>query len=200
MKRFINHLNQYRIFLASRSPRRQSLIEQAGIPFEIWLKEEMPEDFPSALAPPEVAVFLARMKADPYRNDLKKNDIIITADTIVVLGPRILGKPGNRADAIAMLSDLSGGPHEVITGVCLTSNEKESVFVASTIVWFDELSLSEIEEYIDEFSPYDKAGSYGIQEWIGYIGIHRIEGSYFNVMGMPIQQLYKELQRFTGYK
>jgi len=200
MKRFSDYLQDYRIFLASRSPRRQSLLAQAGIPFEVWLKEEVAEDFPPGLNPSEVAVFLARLKAGIYRNELISNDILITADTIVVLGSRILGKPADRADAIKMLGELSGKPHEVITGVCLTSRDKESVFITSTIVWFDHLELSEIEEYVDEYSPYDKAGSYGIQEWIGYIGIHRIEGSYFNVMGLPIQRLYKELQIFTGYK
>lgn len=200
MKRFSDYLQDYRIFLASRSPRRQSLLAQVGIPFEVWLKEEIAEDFPPDLNPSEVAIFLARLKARIYRNELIPNDILITADTIVVLGSRILGKPADRTDAINMLGELSGKPHEVITGVCLTSRDKESVFTTSTIVWFDHLEQSEIQEYVDEYSPYDKAGSYGIQEWIGYIGIHRIEGSYFNVMGLPIQRLYKELQVFTGYK
>ena len=200
MKRFSHYLQDYRIFLASRSPRRQSLLTQAGIPFEVWLKEEVAEDYPPDMNPSDVAIFLSRLKADVYRSELGPKDILITADTIVVLGSRILGKPVDRDDAIRMLSELSGKPHEVITGVCLTSLVKESIFIASTTVWFDLLERSEIEEYIDEFSPYDKAGSYGIQEWIGYMGIHRIEGSYFNVMGLPIQNLYKELQRFTGYK
>lgn len=200
MKRFRDYLQDYHIFLASRSPRRHSLLAQAGIPFEIWLKEGVAEVYPPDLSPSEVAIFLSKLKADDYRGELGLKDILITADTIVVLGSRILGKPVDREDAISMLGDLSGRPHEVITGVCLTSMAKESVFTASTTVWFDHLERSEIEEYIDEFSPYDKAGSYGIQEWIGYMGIHRIEGSYFNVMGLPIQRLYKELQIFTGYK
>lgn len=200
MKRFASYLKDYRIFLASRSPRRCSLLTQAGIPFEVWLKEEVAEDYPPDLAPSEVAIFLSRLKADLYRSELGQNDILITADTLVVLGSRILGKPVDRTGAITMLNALSGNPHEVITGVCLTSGMKELVFTASTIVWFDHLELPEIEDYVDEFSPYDKAGSYGIQEWIGYLGIHRIEGSYFNVMGLPIQQLYRELQKFTGYK
>jgi len=200
MKQFSDFLRKYRILLASRSPRRQSLLTQAGIPFEVWLKEEVAENYPDGLNPIEVAVFLSRLKAIPYRSELNPDDILITADTIVVLDSRILGKPADRADAIRMLTELSGNPHEVITGVCLTSLLKESVFHASTIVWFDHLDPSEIEEYVDEFMPYDKAGSYGIQEWIGYMGIHRIEGSYFNVMGLPIQQLYKELKNFTGYQ
>lgn len=200
MKRFSDHLQDYRIFLASRSPRRQSLLNQAGIPFEIWLKEEVAEEYPPDLSPSEVAIFLARLKADAYRNELNPRDILITADTLVVLGSAILGKPTGREDAVSMLRELSGKPHEVITGVCLISSMKESAFTASTTVWFDHLEQFEIEEYIDEFQPYDKAGSYGIQEWIGYMGIHWIEGSYFNVMGLPIQLLYKELQNFTGFK
>jgi septum formation protein len=176
------------------------LLSQAGIPFKIWLMEEIPEIYPIELNPSEVAVFLAKLKAKVYQEKLQKGDILITADTLVVLDSKILGKPLDRDDAISMLSDLSGKPHEVISGVCLTSKEHQSVFTSSTFVWFDHLELSEIEEYVDEFSPYDKAGSYGIQEWIGYMGIHRIEGSYFNVMGLPIQHLYKELQNFTGYK
>ncbi len=193
-------MQNYHIYLASRSPRRQSLLSQAGIPFEVWLKEEVPEDYPSDLSPSEVALFLARLKARNYVNELDAKDILITADTLVVLGRQILGKPADRNGAIFMLNDLSGKPHEVITGVCLTSMDRESVFISSTIVWFDHLERSEIEEYIDEYHPYDKAGSYGIQEWIGYMGIHRIEGSFFNVMGLPIQQLYRELQNYTGYK
>jgi septum formation protein len=118
---------------------------------------------------------------------------------LVVLGPKILGKPVNREGALAMLRELSGRPHEVITGVCLTTVGREYVFTDSTMVWFDHLEDAEIEEYVDTFKPFDKAGSYGIQEWIGYMGIHRIEGSYFNVMGLPVQRLYRELRTFTGY-
>jgi len=200
MKRFNDYLQDYHIFLASRSPRRQTLLAEAGIPFEVWLKQEVPEVYPADLSPSEIAVFLAKLKAGVYLKELGPKDILITADTIVVLGSRILGKPVDREEAVRMLSDLSGRPHDVITGVCLTSPVKESTFTACTTVWFDHLELSEIEEYIDEFSPYDKAGSYGIQEWIGYMAIHRIEGSYFNVMGLPIQKLYRELQDFTGYQ
>ncbi|MFA6128441.1 MAG: Maf family nucleotide pyrophosphatase [Bacteroidales bacterium] len=200
MKRFIDHLKDYRIFLASRSPRRQFLLTEAGIPFEVWLKEEVDENYPAGMAPPDISVFLARLKARSYFEELGHMDILITADTIVVLDKRILGKPADRKDAIQMLHDLSGKPHEVITGVCLTNPDKESAFIARTTVWFDLIDQSEIEEYVDQYMPYDKAGSYGIQEWIGYRGIHRIEGSYFNVMGLPIQQLYKELQLFTGYQ
>jgi septum formation protein len=200
MKGFRDHLTQYNIFLASRSPRRQSLLKDSGIPYQLWLKEEVPEIIPEGLTPAESVVYLARLKAKSYLNELKDQDILITADTIVVLGDRILGKPADRDDALRILGDLAGNPHEVITGVCLTSRSKESVFTAHTTVWFDSLHPVEIREYIDEFRPFDKAGAYGIQEWIGYIGISRIEGSYFNVMGLPIQKLYRELQDFTAYK
>jgi septum formation protein len=200
MKRFNSYLQGFSLYLASRSPRRRELLTQVGIPFKLWLKDEIAEDFPSDLMPAEVAVYLARLKAKAYKSELGKRDILITADTLVVLKERILGKPSTREEAIMMLRELSNNSHEVITGVCLSSSEKESVFIASTIVWFDLLEETEIEEYVDEFSPYDKAGSYGIQEWIGFIGIHRIEGSYFNVMGLPIQSLYRELQVFTGNK
>jgi len=199
MRRFLEHLNHYRIFLGSRSPRRQTLLTQLGLPYQVWLKEEVPEEYPAGLRPDQVALFLASLKAKPYADELGGSDILITADTIVVLNGQILGKPADREDAICMLSDLSDRPHEVITGVSLSSMGKESAFIASTMVWFDKLDLSEIREYVDEFKPFDKAGAYGIQEWIGFIGITRIEGSYFNVMGLPIQRLYKELQRFTGY-
>jgi septum formation protein len=199
MRRFLEHLNGYRIFLGSRSPRRQKLLTQLGLPYQVWLKEEVPEEYPVGLSPDEVALFLARLKAKPYADELAGSDILITADTIVVVDEKILGKPTDREDAISMLSNLSNRPHEVISGVCLTSAVKESAFIASTRVWFDRLDPSEIREYVDEFKPFDKAGAYGIQEWIGFIGIHRIEGSYFNVMGLPIQRLYKELQRFTDY-
>ena len=199
MKNYLDHLKSYRIFLGSRSPRRQALLSSAGIPFETWLKEELPEEYPDSLDPAGVALHLARMKADPFRRELTDRSILITADTVVVLDQQVIGKPAGREEAIRMLTALSGRSHEVITGVCLTSACRESLFTASTLVWFDQLHPSEIIEYVDFYKPFDKAGAYGIQEWIGYIGITRIEGSYFNVMGLPIQRLYKELRTFTGY-
>ncbi len=200
MKQFADHLKDYSILLASRSPRRQNLLREAGIPFELVLKEEVEEIFPDGLTPGEVASYLAKLKADAYLDGLSEGNILITADTLVVLGNKILGKPPDRDGALSMLAELSGRPHEVITGVCLTSTERQVVFTESTMVWFDDLESEEIEEYVDTFHPYDKAGSYGIQEWIGYMGIHRIDGSYFNVMGLPIHRLYRELRKFTGYE
>jgi septum formation protein len=199
MKQFADYMNKYRIFLGSRSPRRLALLKDIGLNFELWLKTEVPEVVPDGLSPGEAAVYLARLKAKAYLNELQSDDILITADTLVVLGDRILGKPDGREEAITMLTELAGQPHEVITGVCLSSKSKDVVFTANTTVWFDTLSAAEIVEYVDEFSPFDKAGAYGIQEWIGYIGVKRIEGSYFNVMGLPVQKLYRELQRFTGF-
>ena len=199
MKEFARHLSGFRIFLGSRSPRRQALLTDAGIPYQLWLKEEIPEVIPDGMLPAEAAVYLARLKAESYKAELQKDDILITADTFVVLNGKILGKPVDFEDAVGILTSLSGNPHEVITGVCLTSPDQETTFTAHTTVWFDHLTEAEIREYVSEFGPFDKAGAYGIQEWIGYIGIHRIEGSYFNVMGLPVQRLYRELQRFTGF-
>lgn len=199
MKQFADYMKKYRVFLGSRSPRRLALIKDIGLEFELWLKEEVPEVVPDGMAPDQAAAYLARLKAKAYLDELQPEDILITADTLVVLGGRILGKPDGREDAIRMLTDLAGTPHEVITGVCLSSKSRELAFTARTTVWFDLLTPAEIIEYVDEFSPFDKAGAYGIQEWIGYIGVKRIEGSYFNVMGLPIQKLYRELQSFTGF-
>ncbi len=199
MKQFADYMKKYRVFLGSRSPRRLALIRDIRLEFELWLKEEIPEVVPDGLTSDQAAAYLAKLKAKLYLDELKPEDILITADTLVVLGDRILGKPEGREDAISMLTDLAGNPHEVITGVCLSSKSRELVFTARTTVWFDSLTPAEIIEYVDEFSPFDKAGAYGIQEWIGYIGVKRIEGSYFNVMGLPVQKLYRELQRFTGF-
>ena len=199
MKQLADYMKKYRVFLGSRSPRRLALIKDIGLEFELWLKEEIPEVVPDGLTPDQAAIYLAKLKAKAYQDELQPEDILITADTLVVLGDRILGKPEGREDAISMLTDLAGNPHEVITGVCLSSKSRELAFTARTTVWFDSLTPAEIIEYVDEFSPFDKAGAYGIQEWIGYIGVKRIEGSYFNVMGLPIQTLYRELQRFTGF-
>lgn len=200
MKLFIDHLKNYHIFLASRSPRRQNLLSEMGFPFEVWLKEEIRESFPAGLEPVEVARFLASEKANPYLSELGANDILITADTIVVIDNRIVGKPADRNDAIRILTELAGRPHEVITAVGLWSAMRQSLFDSRTTVWFDHLGQDEIEEYIDLHQPYDKAGAYGIQEWIGFVAISRIEGSFYNVMGLPIQKLYRELQLFTDYQ
>ncbi|MFO7616126.1 MAG: Maf family nucleotide pyrophosphatase [Bacteroidales bacterium] len=200
MKDFLIHLAKYRLFLASRSPRRQRLLTEMGLPFQVWLKEETDEQYPAGMDPLDVALYLARQKAQPYLPELSEGDVLITADTLVVLDGAILGKPTDREDAIRILSGLSGNPHEVITGVGLWSKSAERLFEARTKVWFDNLSIKEIEEYVDTCKPFDKAGAYGIQEWIGFVGIERIEGSFYNVMGLPIHRLYRELQKFTKFR
>ena len=183
------------IILASKSPRRQQLLKDLGLDFQIVLKD-VEEIYPPELKRDEVPMFLSKLKADAYVADLKPNQLVITSDTIVCLEDRIIGKPKDRDDAFHMLSDLSGKMHEVITAVTLTSLEKQVSFFVITEVYFKTLSNLEIDYYINEYKPYDKAGSYGIQEWIGYIGIEKIVGSYFNVMGLPVKELYDELERF----
>ena len=183
------------IILASKSPRRQQLLKDLGLDFQIVLKE-VEEIYPPELKREEVPMFLSKLKSDAFVPDLKPNQLVITSDTIVCLEDRIIGKPKDRDDAFYMLSDLSGKMHEVITAVTLTSLEKQVSFFVVTEVYFKTLSNLEIDDYINEYKPYDKAGSYGIQEWIGYIGIEKIVGSYFNVMGLPVKELYDELERF----
>ncbi len=191
--------NKYRIFLGSRSPRRKELLEGLGLDFEVWIKEDLPEIYPACMKPREIAEYLAREKARPYLEELKEGDILITADTIVCLGDSILVKPESRIDAVNSLEKLSGREHTVITGVCISSPNECNCFHSDTLVKFAELTEEEIDYYIDNYSPFDKAGAYGIQEWIGYIGVERIEGSYFNVMGLPVQKLYRELKKITRY-
>lgn len=187
----------HKIILASQSPRRNELLSQLQLAFEVVLKEEVDEVFPDDMEALKVPVYLAQQKAVPYHEDLKKEPtIVITADTIVLCDEQILGKPADRKEAVKMLQMLSGKEHEVITGVALTSADKQKTFTVSTKVFFKQLSIQEIDFYIDNYQPFDKAGAYGIQEWIGMIGIERIEGSYFNVVGLPVQKLYTELNEF----
>ena len=193
------HLKNYQIFLGSRSPRRKQLLEGLGLNFEIWVKEELPELYPAGMKPWEIAVYLAKSKAQPYKEELVQGDILITADTIVCDEDTIFGKPGSRKDAVDFLNSLSGRKHKVITGVCIKSPDECYCFYSETLVKFTVLEAEEIDYYIDNYSPFDKAGAYGIQEWIGYIGIESIQGSYFNVMGLPVQRLYAELKKFIGF-
>lgn len=183
------------IILASKSPRRQQLLSDLGLKFSVQ-SLDIPEKFPEGLGMTEIPVYLAELKAEAFGPFLKDNQLVITADTIVWLDGKVLNKPTDYADGFRMLRDLSGKKHQVITGVCLLSTEKKVSFYASTDVWFKELSDEEIDYYLETFKPYDKAGAYGIQEWIGYIGINHIEGSFFNVMGLPIQSLYEHLKTF----
>lgn len=198
-------IKDYHIILGSQSPRRKELLQ--GVlsqstgehhPFDVIVKD-IEENYPQEMPAVEVPAYLAELKAMAFRADeIKKNSIVITADTIVLLDGRILGKPSSKKEAVNILKLLSGNRHEVITGVCLRSMKKTQVFSDRSEVWFRYLSMKEIEFYVEHFKPMDKAGAYGVQEWIGYIGIEKIEGSYFNVMGLPTQQLYIELLRFIS--
>lgn len=193
----LQHLNQYDILLASRSPRRRELLKGIGINFRIVELPEMEEVFPSVLKRHDIPVYLARAKAQHYNSFMSEKTLLITADTIVWLDDEVIGKPENEEDAVKMLMKLSGKMHEVFTGVCLKTFSKESVFYGSTKVFFRTLSEEEIRYYVKEYKPLDKAGAYGVQEWIGYVGVEHIEGSYYNVMGMPLQKLYAELVKIV---
>jgi septum formation protein len=193
----ISIFDKYRIILASRSPRRQQLLRDLGLKFDV-AEMDYDETFPDNLQGEEAAIYLAKRKSDSFRHILADNDIIITADTIVWCNNRALGKPVDSRDARRMILELSGNTHEVITGVNLLSSKKEVAFCESTKVTFEKLSDEEIDFYIHEFKPFDKAGAYGIQEWIGIAACSRIEGSYFNVVGLPVQRVYRELLKFIA--
>ncbi|MDR1757171.1 MAG: Maf family nucleotide pyrophosphatase [Culturomica sp.] len=183
-----------KLILASASPRRQQLLRDAGFEFEVRTKE-VEEVYPPELPVEQVPEYLARLKAEAFRSELRAGEWLITADTVVCLEGVLLGKPADRADAIRMLEALSGRKHTVISGVCLTAVDRQTAWSVATGVYFTELSAEEIARYVDVYKPFDKAGAYGIQEWIGYIGIERIEGSFYNVMGLPVQTLYRELKK-----
>ena len=192
----LDHLKNRHIILASRSPRRRYLLKQLGLDFT-EISAEVDESFPEGMSPEETAIHLAEKKADHFEELLEDpKNIVITADTLVLIDGVILGKPEGKEDAEKMLATLSGKMHQVVTGICIRSRDRSRTFTAWTDVYFKELSADEIGYYLEHFQPYDKAGAYGIQEWIGYIGITRIEGSYFNVMGLPVQKLYEELTQF----
>jgi septum formation protein len=183
-----------KIILASKSPRRKELLNLLDVEFTIEVRT-VNEVFSDGLKTDEVAEYLARLKADAFKS-IKPDELVITADTVVVLNDEILGKPKNALESQQMLKSLSGKNHQVITGVCLKTNERLISFSSSTKVYFKKLTITEIDYYIEKYQPFDKAGSYGIQEWIGAIGITKIEGSYFNVVGLPIYQLNEALKQF----
>lgn len=190
-----DNLNKYRLILASRSPRRQQLLSELGFNYDVAFREYA-ETYPDGLKGEEIARYVAHEKAASFKNEISEKDIVIAADTIVWCNNKVLGKPENYEDAFRILREISGNTHEVITGVSLLSAFKEFTFSVSTKVTFEPMTDEEIRYYIDKFSPYDKAGAYGIQEWIGLIACSRIEGSYFNVVGLPVQRLCAELQEF----
>lgn len=192
----LSNLSNKKLILASQSPRRKQLLQGLGIDFSVFVKENIDEVFDANIPTEKVAEFLAKKKADSYQDIITENTIIITADTVVVHNNTILNKPKDKQDAINMLKSLSDNKHEVITGVCIKSAYKAVLFSSSSLVYFKNLTGNEIDYYIEKYKPYDKAGAYGIQEWIGYIGINRIEGSYFNIMGLPVDLIYNELNQF----
>jgi septum formation protein len=187
--------NNRPIILASSSPRRQYLMKEAGFTFTVE-KPEVEETFPSALPVDQVAKYLAAKKAEYFRTRINHDEIIVTADTVVVLDGQIMNKPEDKDEAFKMLSLLSGKTHLVITGVCIISKEKEEAFDDTTEVTFVSLTKQEIEFYIDQYKPYDKAGAYGAQDWIGMVAIEKIKGSYFNVMGLPVHKVYQHLKNW----
>ncbi|QNE41756.1 septum formation protein Maf [Hymenobacter sp. NBH84] len=186
------------LLLASNSPRRRQLLTELGLPYEIRLKE-VDEEFPPHLQRAAVAEFLAARKAAAYREELAENEVILTADTIVCLDEDVLNKPADAAEAVQMLTRLQGRTHDVFTGVCLlTGDGRQVVFSDQTRVTFRPLSLAEIEFYVKRYQPLDKAGAYGAQDWIGMVGVTRLEGSYFNVMGLPVHRVWAELEQLLG--
>ena len=189
-------LKNRNIILASASPRRQNFFKELDIDFKIEVRE-IEEVFPPELQKAEITNYLAELKATAFSN-LNKEDILITSDTIVWKDGKAIGKPQNREEAIEMLQNLSGSMHEVFTSVCFTGSDFQRTDYDSTKVWFKDLSLEEIKYYIDTCKPYDKAGSYGIQDWLGYIGIERLEGCFFNVMGLPTRLVYKTLMELAN--
>lgn len=189
----LNNLNAYQLILASNSPRRRELLSGLGVDYQVRTLPDIDESYPDGLKGEEIPLYIARAKADAYRTQLKDNELIITADTIVWLDGMVLGKPVDRDDAVRILHLLSGKTHQVMTGVCLTAVAFQRSFATTSSVTFATLSAAEIAYYVDKYQPMDKAGAYGIQEWIGFVGVESIEGSFYNVMGLPIQRLYREL-------
>lgn len=190
----LDNLFKYHIILASNSPRRKELLAGLGLPYEVRVLADIDESYPAMLCGEDIPLYISKKKAEAYIETLQPDELLVTADTIVWLDGQVLGKPADEAEARAMLHALSGKTHQVITGVTLATAERTKSFASVSEVTFAPLTDAEIDYYIAHYHPMDKAGSYGIQEWIGFIGVERIEGSYFNVMGLPVQRLYRELK------
>ncbi|MBR5084931.1 MAG: septum formation protein Maf [Prevotella sp.] len=186
------------LILASNSPRRKELLAGLGLDFDVRVIKDIDETYPSELPVEQIPMYISEQKAKAYLDIIHDDELVITADTVVVVGQNVLGKPRDRDDACEMLRMISGCTHQVITGVCLTSRSVHRTLSVSTDVTFKSLSEQEISFYVDYYKPYDKAGAYGIQEWIGYIGVTSLEGSYFNVMGLPVQRIWQELLDIYG--
>ena len=191
----LGNLDKYQIILASNSPRRKELMSGLGVDYVVRTLPDVDESYPADLAGAAIPEYISRKKADAYRSIMQPGELLITADTIVWLDGKVLGKPEGREGAVEMLRSLSGKSHQVFTGVCLTTTEWQKSFTATSDVEFDVLSEEEIRYYVDKYQPMDKAGAYGVQEWIGYVGVKSISGSFYNIMGLPIQKLYGELKK-----
>mgnify|MGYP001121778471 FL=1 len=188
----LDNLEKYKVILASGSPRRRELMAGLGVNYEVRILPDVDESYPHTLQGEEIPLYIAKEKADAYIPMMQPDELIITADTIVWLDGKVLGKPRDREDALQMLRTMSGRTHKVFTGVCITTTDWQRSFTAQTEVRFATLSEDEIIYYVDNFKPMDKAGAYGVQEWIGFIGVENISGSYYNIMGLPVQKLYRE--------
>lgn len=189
----MDNLKKYKVILASNSPRRKELLAGLGVDYEVRTLPDVDESYPETLQGADIPLYIAKEKADAYVAMMQPGELMITADTIVWLDGKVLGKPRDREDALQMLRTMSGRTHEVFTGVCITTTGWQRSFTAQTEVRFATLSEEEIAYYVDNFQPMDKAGAYGVQEWIGFIGVENISGSYYNIMGLPVQKLYREL-------
>lgn len=192
----LKNLEKYRIVLGSASPRRRELLAGLDLDFEVEVIPGIDESYPDTLTAQEIPLYIARKKAEAYVAKMTDGELLITADTIVSAEGRILGKPSSREDAVDMLRRLSGRRHEVVTGVCISTKEKSVSFSVTSEVCFARIDEEDIVYYVDKYRPFDKAGAYGIQEWIGYVGVENINGSFYNVMGLPVQRLYTELKKF----
>lgn len=190
----LENLKDYHVILASNSPRRRELLGGLGIDYEVHVLSDIDESYPDTLSVMDIAEYIAAKKAEAYRAMMTEHDLLITADTVVICGDEVMGKPVNEADACRMLRQLSGRVHHVTTGVCITTRQQQRRFRVTTEVTFKQLSEDEINYYVTKYKPFDKAGAYGIQEWIGFIGCTGLNGSYYNVMGLPVQRIYQELQ------
>lgn len=190
----LKNLDKYKVILASNSPRRRELLSGLDIDYTVRVMDDIDESYPDNLLCADIPCYISRKKAEAYKQQMRQDELIITADTVVCVDDMILRKPKDADDAAAMLRLLSGKTHQVITGVTLLTSEQEKTFSVVSDVTFDDLSDEEIAYYVTKYRPFDKAGAYGIQEWIGYVGVTSLKGSYFNVMGLPVQRLYNELK------
>ena len=188
---------RWKIVLASNSPRRKELLAGLDVDFEVRVLKDIDESYPATLPSPEIAEYISKKKAAAYLTTMSGDELVITADTVVILGDKVMGKPHDDAEARQMLHELSGQTHQVVTGVTLTTLQRQQSFSVVSDVTFKTLSDEEIDYYVTRYKPFDKAGAYGIQEWIGYIGVTALNGSYFNVMGLPVQRIYEALRQFA---